>query len=457
MPLPVNYDGFRPKVCAFFAGRVWYAGIPSPEKSSWVLFSQVLTDISNVEKCYQQNDPTSEAASDVLASDGGLIPIPEAGDITGLVALGNALLVFASNGVWQIVGGQDGFSATAYSVNKVTDAGCIFQKTIIKVEDAIFYWSYHGIFVLSAGQTGDAQSVNITDLKIKTLYNSIPNVNKSYVNGAYNNNNKIVHWLYSDDSDLINGVGKYVKNRVLAYDIRLQSFYTYTIDQSVGPLVVAASTTKDIVEAIVPSDIYVLADQVLVGIDEVQINTLTNSSIEKKFMYLTLDPLQDIAYPDQVGFGFSNYNHTYFNDWLQYDDVGAIVPAYLVTGYSLGNVGPARAKTANYIHMFMKKTETFIDALGEPDYPSSILMTTRWDFTDNSFPGKWSDQYEVYRQPRPYFINFPAAQDDGYPLVISKNKIRGRGKALQIKFESNEDKDMHIYGWSIGFTNNTNV
>jgi hypothetical protein len=38
--------------------------------------------------------------------------------------------------------------------------------------------------------------------------------------------------------------------------------------------------------------------------------------------------------------------------------------------------------------------------------------------------------------------------DDGYPVVITRNKIRGRGRALQIKFTADEDYDMRILGWS---------
>jgi hypothetical protein len=84
-------------------------------------------------------------------------------------------------------------------------------------------------------------------------------------------------------------------------------------------------------------------------------------------------------------------------------------------------------------------------------------MQTRWDFTDDNGAGKWSQDVQVYRQPRQWYGEPNMTFNDGYPLVISKNKIRGRGKALQIKLSAEEGKDMVVVGWSMGFVANENV
>jgi len=63
----------------------------------------------------------------------------------------------------------------------------------------------------------------------------------------------------------------------------------------------------------------------------------------------------------------------------------------------------------------------------------------------------------VYRQNRPFFAEPLTTFDDSYPLVISKNKIRGRGKALQLKFASESGKDMQLVGWTTTFVGNENV
>jgi hypothetical protein len=123
----------------------------------------------------------------------------------------------------------------------------------------------------------------------------------------------------------------------------------------------------------------------------------------------------------------------------------------------LGGVGPARNKTAQYLTVFMNRTETEFDDEGNAVNESACMLETRWDFTDSSFANKWSAPVQIYRQPRPFLALSSTDFEDGYPLVISKNKIRGRGKAVQYKFSSVEGKDMQLVGWTATFVGNTNV
>jgi hypothetical protein len=123
----------------------------------------------------------------------------------------------------------------------------------------------------------------------------------------------------------------------------------------------------------------------------------------------------------------------------------------------MGGNGPSRAKTGQYLTVFMKCTETAFDVNSNPLNQSGCLMQSRWDFTDNAYPGKWADEVQVYRQLRAFFTVGAGPFDDGYPLVITKNKLRGRGKAVQFKFTSQLGKDMKIVGWTGTFVGNTNV
>src|SRR5690242_15122666 len=91
--LPIEAVRERPNTIAFFAGRVWYGC------NSTIYFSQVLTDRYRAGNCYQEADPTSENISDLIATDGGVIPIPEISKVTRLVPHGGGLLVLATNGV----------------------------------------------------------------------------------------------------------------------------------------------------------------------------------------------------------------------------------------------------------------------------------------------------------------------------------------------------------------------
>jgi hypothetical protein len=454
MTIPVNYDAYRPKACAFFAGRVWYSGLPNGEKLGWVLFSQVLDDIGNVEKCYQRNDPTSETFSDLLDSDGGVIQIPDAGEIVALIPIGRALFVLGANGVWQIIGGDTGFTAASYSVEKISSVGCLFQKSAVTVENLIFYWSVSGIYALQVDASAMSAVVqNISDQTIKEFYQDIPTINKLYVDGKYNESEKIIHWLYNKDAIDDTGEGRFKKNAVLALNLRLgRSFYTYTFSNTVSPIVTSLAVTKETVQNDLQFDVVVGSDDVDSGSDDVVTDIPVIGGSIKQFKYLTLTPVSttySTTFSDTLGSRFA--------DWYKYNNVGNEVDAYVLTGYNMGGVGPARQKTVSHISMFMKRTETGFDGEAQPINAGSVLMQTKWDFTDNSNPGKWSDLYEVYRQPRVFYAEPNAAFDDGYPLVISKNKIRGRGKALQIKFQSSPGKDMSIVGWSINFVGNTNV
>lgn len=51
---------YRPSTVAFFANRVWYAGVDASGYNSNIYYSQILDDISKAGNCYQQNDPTDE-------------------------------------------------------------------------------------------------------------------------------------------------------------------------------------------------------------------------------------------------------------------------------------------------------------------------------------------------------------------------------------------------------------
>lgn len=435
----INYENTRPKVCAFFAGRVWYAGIESGQKNGWVMFSQVATDLDKFAKCHQEGDPTSEVFSDIKDDDGGVIPIPDAGEILELKALGPSIAVFATNGVWQILGGENGFKATSYSVQKITNAGCQGAKTVIEAEDILFYWSNNGIYSLQIDQTGLAKADNITELTIKSFYQSIPVSSRQYAQGTYSRTKKLIWWGYNNSSP------SYQKDRILCFDVRLGAWYAYSLfGNTVFPMALGVTNeTSTVSEAF---GVVVGSDNVLVVADEVVTDVETNNAASQEFKLLTLTPTA-LTY----GITWSDNTNNNYQDW------GVDASAYMVTGYGMGTTGPTKSKTAGYVHAYMKKCPVVLDANAVPLRDASIKMQTRWDFTDNVATNKWGDEYEVYRILRPYFAGPSSVVDNGYPLVITKNKVRGRGKALQIKWSSSPLKEMKLVGWSVNMVENTNV
>jgi hypothetical protein len=455
---PFTPTSFRPKACAFFAGRAWYAGLPSSELLGTVFFSHVLDDVAKVGDCYQTNDPTSEVISDLEDDDGGTIEIPEAGEIVSLQPIGRGIMVFATNGVWFISGIDSGFTAANYSVDRVSNVGCNSAKSIVVIEDAIMYWSNSGIYAVVAQNSIQYTARNVSDQNIKSFYQDIPVLGKLYVEGSYNASDKTIYWLYSNTLSATTSGGRYNKNTILALDLQLQSWYWFNLDTSVGVIPVSIETTKETNSEGETYNVLAGTDEVVVNSDNVVATVPTVSGTRKIFKILALHPVTNNNY----SVTFADFNNartsaTKFKDWYSFNNIGAEQEAYFITGYNLGGVGPARHKTGQYLTVFLKRTETAFNVNSNPINESSCLMQLRWDFTDNSGAGKWSDEVQVYRQPRPFFAAGAGPFDDGYPLVISKNKLRGRGKAVQFKFRSDENKDMKVVGWTGTFVGNTNV
>jgi len=62
---------------------------------------------------------------------------------------------------------------------------------------------------------------------------------------------------------------------------------------------------------------------------------------------------------------------------------------------------------------------------------------------ETSASHKFSREFEAYR-----FRN-------GYLVSISKNKVRGKGRTLQIRFSSSPGKDFQLLGWGIEVSKET--
>ena len=77
-------------------------------------------------------------------------------------------------------------------------------------------------------------------------------------------------------------------------------------------------------------------------------------------------------------------------------------------------------------------------------------MTAYWDFTDDAVSGKIDNQNETYRHVRA-FIPSGASDVDGYPVVITRNKVRGRGRVLQLRFDGAATKDSHLLGFTTNY------
>lgn len=135
-PTADSTGGLIAKYIIRFEDRLIYAGIDG-EPSKVV--------ISGRQPLQEKND---------LANGGNFINIePDAGDdITGLAAFGKRIIVFKENSIWQIT--LDSLTVSNFVVTIPTpqlitaSRGCISHRSIVPVENDIFFLSRAGVYVL---------------------------------------------------------------------------------------------------------------------------------------------------------------------------------------------------------------------------------------------------------------------------------------------------------------------
>ena len=425
--IPVEAVTDRPPTVSFFAGRVWYAC------NSTVYFSQVLDDKAKAGFCYQEADPTSEDISDLIASDGGVIPIPEMAKAVKLVPIGSGLLVFGTNGIWYVSGTQAGFTATDISVSKINPIGTDSPDSVVEAEGQVFWWSRVGIIGMSqkSGMFGPVEGSfersNVSEQTIQSFYiHDIPESSKSYAKGVYDPATNSIQWLFRSGAT----PSVYMYDRVLTFDLTLGAFYPWTVSTP-GPYISDIFTTLSLNE---------LTDQ---------------ESIRSTFIkYLCAVP-QAGAYKYTFGY----FKSAKFADWFTFNGVGAPYMSFVETGYELLE-DAMRKKQAPHVFCYFRRTEENYVAAGDDytvDKPSSCYFQVKWDWAHTSTSNKWSSKVQVYRHRRqPGFLDEDLTFDTGFPIVISKNKVRGSGKAIQFRFESDEiGKDFDLLGWAVPFEGNT--
>lgn len=436
----------RPTSTAFYAGRVWYGC------NSNVYFSQVLSDRHKAGLCYQEADPTSENISDLIATDGGVIPIPEATKILRLVANGSGVMVFAQNGIWNVSGGGQGFSALDISVDKISPIGCKNPNTIVETEDSVFWWSDVGIMGMQQkmGQygpiPGSFDRTNLSENTIQSLYNEIDESFKREVKGVYDARNNRIIWLYRDDDV---DVRQY--NRMLVFDLTLSAFYPWKIS--------GESPDWPVLKGLFVSDrlnVEQSTDEVTVG--GVQV-TAGGVEVDVGYPKVTNYPTSVEYVAEFQGKSyFCQLNNPGFGDWITVNGTGLAYDSYVETGYELFN-DAMRKKNITYIFSYLKKTEDgwFVNEDGEEQLndPSSCYLEVKFDWANSMASNKWTTPVQVYRPGR-FFASDDGSVDNGFPIIISKSKVRGNGKSLQFRYGTSElGRNFDLHGWSIAATGNT--
>jgi hypothetical protein len=459
--IPKVVELSRPATIAFYAGRVWYAGLDVGKNTGKVYFSQLVEDDTKIIKCYQEADPTSEDVSDLVDTDGGVIPIPDAGQIIKIITIGRSIIVFATNGIWEITGvDQSSFTATGYSINKVGEQGVESAQAVVAAESQIYFIGKDGLYRLTKEQITDGFQVeDMSSNTIQTLLNNISPYGKDFSLGVYDPEERRITWFFNS-TDL--GY-TYQYDRALVYDLILNAFYPLTIGTALDyPVVGGVVASRRFNFTADPTNVTETAVDVTVSGTDVFLDTqtLVKDPLQYKFLTVWRDANDGWYY-----YTFSEFKNTNFKDWENFDKSGLYFDAYIEPGYQLINTA-ATKKQVHYLYTFLERTEQNFETNSKGQLvlanPSSCFLTVKWGWSDSANSGKWTTPRQVYRHRRFYMPGDPDifTSGDGEPydygesVIVSKSKLRGSGNAIRFRFQNEAGKDMHLYGWQVYYNGN---
>lgn len=421
--IPTVTTGFqRPRTSAFFAGRVFYSGLNASDTVGAIYFTQILERNDQYGACYQAGDPTSAFIHDLLPADGGVLRIKEAGTIFKLVSIAGALIVFANNGVWSIVGSQGlGFSATDFTVTKISSVGSISAASFVDVGGFPAWWNAEGIYILVSDNTGLSVK-SLTLPSIKSFYDLIPQSSKLLARGYFDLVSGVIQWLYrSEDSETLTEA--YTYDRILNFNVATGAFYPWTIPTdtvAVNSIVVVEGSHGLVEQNTLVDD----SDNIIVDDDGNELITFDFAAAAGGKI-----PSFRFVVSRRSGTSFSmtigGAVNTGYRDWFSHDAVGTDYTSYFISGYKLHG-GALKAFQPNIVTLFCGTTEAM-----------KCYFQAIWDYANTgSGTGRWSSKT---------LIEF---SDTNYDVSMKKMKVRGMGRALQYKIASLPSQPFVILGWT---------
>ena len=401
----------------FHAGRVFYGGMKNQEFADYIFFSQIADTPAKFGRCHQEADPTDENYNALVGSDGGYIVIPGMSGVVNMLTVRNSLIIFANEGIWEVAGGQRGFfTPDGYLVRKLSDQGCNAALGMTQLEDSAIYTGPGGVFIVSPNQyTGMLEVNSISEQTIQSIWNQLSAAVQERMAVAYDSSLRRLYLMYGHDGTQV-GI-----ETMLIFDARAGAWFKYTFDS--------------------PAD-----NELLCGFALPSVGDASNNQ-KMKFLF------KSTSTAVQIG----DFVQTSFDDW---DGTNGPLP-FLTFGHDMMGEAQRRGQ-APIITVFSKRTETGYTSTGggwNPVNDSSTLMTAQWDWSENpvtdaniAITNKIGAQQQVYRHVR-QFVPSAADDVDGYPVIVTRNKVRGRGRALQLRFDGAADKDSYI----LGFTTNIKI
>jgi hypothetical protein len=453
--LPIVKIDERPPAVDFNNGRLYF-GV-----NQQIFYSQILSkNADNVGKFLSQADSASEIDSILVASDGGVINIPNAGKITTLTQTQTSEVVGTTNGIWAITGpsGQY-FSAIDYRVMLVSDVIINNAGNICKVEDALVCVSDGGMYLLQTSDRGNIEVQNISLFTIQTFYLSITKQARSQSKLTYDSAAKKLYMFYNPDAG-IEDYDSSIYTNALILDLTLYGmyegkggFYKYSLATLTG----YNNFISDAILLRYPTltaesiDMYIGDEPVLIDDEQVIINEYVALNTSTELTFLIISGNDDNGYQ----FTFGQFDNPNFVDWFYVDDLGISFDSYLLTAPEMLQ-DITRNKGLTYVWCLFDRTEqNFIDnGDGQVtfDFPSGCLMESHWEWTSSSNATRWSNPQQVYRLRNVYWGNVGDTFDYSYDVIETKTSVSGHGKAVSLKLYSQPFKDFRLLAIAAEYT-----
>jgi hypothetical protein len=255
---------------------------------------------------------------------------------------------------------------------------------------------------------------------------------------------KKLRWIYQDgswfDADS--------STKELVFDLNLNAFYKNTVKNLPGTSIIDLFTGSPFISEVVDGSVLVGSDSVFVGADLVDTPDVRISDNIQTVKYLA-----GVNQLDTIKLAVGWYNDLSFTDWYDVDEEGVDAKAFLMTGAITAGDSSIHKQTPLLI-VHMKRTEDTMSSSFELSRQSSCFIRTMWDFATSAVSNKFSPLFQVYRYRRPFFSP-PGEYDNGFEVVTTRNKLRGRGRAFSLYMETESAKDCQIIGWNLSVNGNS--
>lgn len=449
----IQSSDFRPATIAFYAGRVWYAGLEGDKYTNNLYYSQVVGDrIANAAKCYQDADPTAEVINELVATDGGVLGLEEVGKIYKMAPIGPSLVIVADNGVWVISGDGEftSFRADSFSIRKVTDQGAINASSIVFAKDVMYYWGETALVAVLTSETGGVVAQDISSSTIKNLYQQTTTFAKQGTFSVFDEGSNKIFWFYADSlpSAYLNLQGK-AFNKVLYFDVSLGAFGKYSLSIQTDILPVAAFSASIY-------NLLTITDPVTTSTGELVVDSSGETVTISVETYIPERSSIKILTINGDAINGYVYRFSDFRDVLNFTDWGNDYTSYIESGFDSLNDILSIGKKAHLIQTHFERTETGFsqEDINDPELvlknPSSCLVSYGWDWSNSPYSTPFQ-AYKLLKNYTPLDATDPLSYDR--TIVSTRNRIRGRGTSLGLRFESESGKDFRLLGYGIMYSN----